>query len=116
MDIIHFFIHNLGTLFEQFIHHFADHFFIAGNGGCGDNHIIIGADFHAPMFGKRHTVQRRHRLALTARGNHNHFFGGITVDAVNTDQNPLRHTNIAEFRRNRHDIFKTSARKRNLAT
>ena len=83
MHLVHSFVDNLCAELQQFIHYPADSLFIAGNGRCGNNNVVIGNNRNPSVLAECHSVKRRHRLALTARCDNYHFIGRIIIDAVN---------------------------------
>ena len=73
-------------------------------------------NFDLTVIRERHAGQGAHRLALAARGDDNELIGGIAVYHIDIDNYPLGYIEIAELRRDAHDIFEASADERDLAS
>ena len=115
VNVIHLFVNNFRAELHQLVNDTADGLFVAGNGGCGNNNVIVRADGNLPVVGKRHSCQRGHRLALTARCDKHKLVCAVLIDKVKVNKHTVRHTQVAELTAYCNNIFKAAAGKRNLS-
>lgn len=116
MDFVHLLIYDIRAELHQLVDDTADGLFVAGNRSCGNYNIIVWMNFDLTVIRERHAGQGAHRLALAARGDDNELIGGIAVYHIDIDNYPLGYIEIAELRRDAHDIFEASADERDLAS
>ena len=115
MDFVHLLIYDIRAELHQLVNDTADGLFVAGNRSCGNYNIIVRVNFDLTVIRERHAGQGAHRFALAARGDDNELIGGIAVYHIDIDNYPLGDVEIAELRRDAHDIFEASADERDLA-
>ena len=110
-----FVIDHVGIFAVELVDDAGDGFFVAGDGGGGDDDLIPGLDLHLTMAGKGHAVKGGHIFALRAGGNDNDLVLGQGFDLVDIHQSPLRDLEIAQLRGDFEDVFHAPAGDGNLA-
>ena len=102
-------IHHVGPLAEQLVDDPAHRHLIAGNGGGGNNDLVLGADVDLLMGGEGHAVQGAHFLALAAGGDDDLLLGRQALDAVDVHHRALGQLHIPQLRGHLHDVLHAAA-------
>ena len=108
-------IDDLRALLKQLVNDAADRDLVARNGRGRDDDAVAGVDRDLFVLGKRHTVQRRHRLTLAAGADDNGLAARQAADLRHVHHDAVRNVHIAELRRNAHDVFHAAAGDADLA-
>ena len=98
-------VDHICALAVELIDDAGDGFFIAGDGGGRDDHVVARLDLHLPVAGKGHAVQGGHILALRAGGNDDEFVLWHGLDLVDVHQRALRDGEIAQLRGDLEDVL-----------
>ena len=109
MQHIRLVIHHVGPLAEQLVDDPAHRHLIAGNGGGGNNDLVLGADVDLLMGGEGHAVQGAHLLALAAGGDDHLLLGRQALDAVDVHHRALGQLHIPQLRGHLHDVLHAAA-------
>ena len=113
--VVHRLIDDLAAALEQLVNYVADGLFVAGDRIRGDDDEVALAHHDLAVIGVRHTRQRAHRLALTARRDKYDLLARIFVEHVEVDQNIVGHVKVAELLGYVHVVDHASAREGDLS-
>ena len=115
MHIVHPLVDDIGAQLHQLVYHLADAFFIAGDGGGGDDDAVIGADLDIAVAADAHAGQGAHGLALTAGGDEDDLLIGVVLQVIGIDEDAGGNGEVAQLLRDGHDIDHAAAEYRYLA-
>jgi len=91
------FVYDVCARTVKFVDDSVYEFFVAGNGGRGQNNEILRSYLNLFMVGICHSVKCGHRFALAARRYDNEFFGVVSVYLVDVDDYSVGYLHISEL-------------------
>ena len=99
------FVVDVHTAAVHFVYDLADENLVSGNRVRTEHDEIARGELDLIVIGKRHTVERRHRLALRPRRDYRDLLGLVAPDVGYVDQHVLRHVHVAEAHRRADDVY-----------
>ena len=102
-------IDNVCAGLDQLVEYARYAFFVSGDGSCGYDDHVAGADFQLFVLLKRHARKTAHGFALAACRDDDDFVIRISVQIIRIDQIPFGNGHIAQLRAEARDVHHASS-------
>ena len=104
------------SVLGKLVYYSAYELFVTRYSTRGQHDEVVSAESYLRVVAKRHSVKRRHRLALASRGDKSQLLGLKTADLVNIDEHSVGNGHVSELHCGGYDIYHAASRDSDLSS